>query len=167
MPPAIFHFLLNSIFNMAKDFYSYPLKFDNSFIPVNVGVKQVCIDNHARCVSQFRPTTTSQPFKPCTLCSYKGFEDQHYPLGYKCGVVKLSSNEIIKVMDVMKTCPTCALAHSIKGNYGTLGLTKPAARDVSMTDICCMLLHACTTVRQSSITVSKGGSDRVPRKRAT
>ena len=113
MPPAIFQFIAKSVSNLAKDFYSYPLEFDDSFIPASVGVKQVHIDNQTRRDSQSKP----QPrvHKPCSLCSYKGFEEQHYPLSNSCGVKMLSSQEILKIMDATRSCLTCVLAHSI--NY--------------------------------------------------
>ena len=111
MPPAIFQLIAKSISNMVKDFYRYPLEFDDSFIPISVGVKQVHIDNQTRCDSHSKP----QPkvFKPCALCSYKGFVEQHYPLSIWCGVGKLSSNEILQVTKATKTCTVCVLAHSV------------------------------------------------------
>ena len=115
MPPAIFQFLANSISNMAKDFYSYPLEFDDSFISVNVGVKQVQVNNQTRCDYHSNAPVRNTSHKPCSLCSYKGFEEKHYPLSNRCVVKKLSSQEILKIMDATRSCPTCALAHSI--NY--------------------------------------------------
>ena len=100
---------------MQQYFYSYPLEFDNSFIPVNFGVKQVHVNNQTRPEYHFNALIRNTPHKPCSLCSYKGFEDQHYPLSKRCGVKKLSYQEILKIIDATRSCPTCALAHFI--NY--------------------------------------------------
>ena len=45
---------------------------------------------------------------PCTI---KGLEDDHFPLTYKCGVAKLNSAAILKIISDNKLCPTCTCMH--------------------------------------------------------
>ena len=99
--------------NMAKTYTSYPMEYDHTYIPIKVGVKPV---NY----SPRRNGYTKTPFentliRPCGFRSNKEFDNQHYPLPGKCGAKKSSSQEILKVMDASRSCPTCCLSHSTAG----------------------------------------------------
>ena len=50
------------------------------------------------------------------MCSFKDFEDQHYPLSNRCGIKKLSSQEILHIMDEFGSYPTWGFSHSINSN---------------------------------------------------
>ena len=41
------------------------------------------------------------------MCTVKGFHSDHYPLNHDCGVGKLSSPDILKVISDNSLCPTC------------------------------------------------------------
>ena len=103
------------------------------------------------------------PHKPCSLCSYKGFKEQQYPLSNRCGIKKLSSHEILKIMDATRSCPFCPLAHS--SNY-TWVSTRQDDASKSCSKGCIHNGHpvnyaACKhSDKTPSITVSKVGSDK-------
>ena len=46
-----------------------------------------------------------------TLCTAKGFQYDHYPLNFHCGVAKLSSPDILKLISDNKVCPSCICPH--------------------------------------------------------
>ena len=56
--------------------------------------------------SNFNSNNSSTPLSPCSLCRYKEFNNIHYTLNEQCGVSKLSSAEIIKILDITRSCPT-------------------------------------------------------------
>ena len=60
-----------------------------------------------------RSKSYSKPFRPCSLCTYKNFDATHYALSKECGVRKLSSADIIKILDITRSCPSCGNGHSI------------------------------------------------------
>ena len=51
------------------------------------------------------------PRHPCTLCTAKGFQSDHFPLNLNCGVAKLSSPDILKLISNNKVCPSCTHTH--------------------------------------------------------
>ena len=51
------------------------------------------------------------PRRPCTLCSMKGFRDNHFPLNQHCTVPKLSSKNILQLISDPHVCPTCTHSH--------------------------------------------------------
>ena len=57
--------------------------------------------------------SNSKPMRPCSLCTYKNFDASHYTLSKECGVRKLSSADIIKIMDITRSCPSCGNGHAI------------------------------------------------------
>ena len=138
MPPAIFHFLAKSISNMANGFYSYPFEFDDSFIPINVGVKQVHVDNQTRHYYHSNVPIRNTSHKPCSLCVYKGFKAQHYPLNHRCGVKKLSSQEILKIMDtedLAQPAPSLILSITTVYPLAEMEPSRHVPRDSYTTDI--------------------------------
>ena len=101
--PAIntFNFISDDLSKVAKNHISYPLKNDNIPSSNKVDVKLNITRNHQQ---------NSFTHKPFCLCTFKGFEDQHYPLGKSCGAAKLSSKEIINVLSKTKG-PTCGFKY--------------------------------------------------------
>ena len=51
--------------------------------------------------------------RPCCLCAYKEYDVIHYTLNDQFGVKKLSSPELISIIDTTRTCPTCGCIHPI------------------------------------------------------
>ena len=49
--------------------------------------------------------------RPCSLCTIKGFQDDHFALSRRCGATKLSAPDILKIITDNHLCPTCTLAH--------------------------------------------------------
>ena len=98
---------------VARSNASYPLDLD--FIPWShkVDIKPVRVQQPNFTRNQQQSSFTH---KPCSLCTFKGFEDHHYPLGKSCGAAKLSSTEIIGVLSKTKACPTCGFKHSDPNN---------------------------------------------------
>ena len=84
--------------------------------PINVGMKPVHYE-----VPKKQERKSDMPAwnnqdrlcRPCLLCSINGFESDHFPLSWKCGVKKLSSSEIIKTVDDAKVCPSCCCNHQV------------------------------------------------------
>ena len=98
------------------------LDFDDDISFTNIAIKQVCLDNPTGHENHSKTPISNTPHKPCSLCFYKGFKAQHYPLNNRCGVEKLSSLDILKIIDTTRYCPTCALAHSI--NYHCVSICR-------------------------------------------
>ena len=113
MPPTIFNFLSTFISSIANTYHNYPLDFDDNISFTNIAIKQVPLDNSARHDNHSKTSISNTPHKPCSLSVYKGFEAQHYPLNNRCGVKKVSSQEIQTIMETKRSYPTCAIAHSI------------------------------------------------------
>ena len=65
--------------------------------------------------SSYRPKPNSKRIRPCLLCVYKNFNASPFTLSEECGVRKLSSVDIIKIIDITRTCPSCGNGHPI--NY--------------------------------------------------
>ena len=59
-------------------------------------------------VSRVASTSPQEPYRPCALCTSKGFQSNHFALKYRCGVAKLSSPDILQIIFDSKTCPSCA-----------------------------------------------------------
>ena len=91
MLPAIFNFLSTFISSTAKTYYNYPLDFDDDISVTNIAIKQVRLDNFARHDNHSKTPISNTPHKPCSLCVYKSFKAQHYPLNNRCRFKKLSS----------------------------------------------------------------------------
>ena len=45
------------------------------------------------------------------MCTVKGFLSDHYPLNRDCGVAKLSSLDILKIISDNNLCPTCTYSN--------------------------------------------------------
>ena len=86
---------LHELSKVAKNYPSYPLEYDDIPSSHKVDVKPVRVQQ----LSLTRnPQQNSFTHRPCCLCTFKGFEDQHYPFGRLCGTAKLSSPKIINVI---------------------------------------------------------------------
>ena len=81
---------------------------------MNVGIKPV---QYGPTYAKSKPPRHSpaafiqSPTHPCTLCNAKGFQADHFPLNLSCGVAKLSSPDILKLISDIKVCPSCTHAH--------------------------------------------------------
>ena len=110
--PAVFKFLNDYVENLNNSYKSNPMLFEVDSSPMNIGIKPVRYETAKRQDRNSNlPAGNNGPRKPCPLCTIKGFESDHYPLNWRCGVKVLCSKEIIKTMDDAKVCPTCCLNH--------------------------------------------------------
>ena len=124
-PINMFYFNAEFIKNIRTGFKVNPIDFDHASNPVNMSVNAVHYGNP-------RPTSpppfpipiplsptlsptvpNSKPIRPCNLCVYKNFDATHFPLSEECGVRKLSLTDIIKIIDITRSCPSCGSGHSI------------------------------------------------------
>ena len=90
--------------------------FDTGLSPLNVGMKPVRYEVPKKQEgNSYMPAWNNQdrPRRPCPLCSIKGFEWDHYPLSWKCGVKKLSSMELIKTLEFVPAAAATITSTSI------------------------------------------------------
>ena len=76
-PPAIFNFLSTFISSTAKTYLNYPLDFDDDISVTNIATKQVRLNNSNKRDNHFKYPAKKHGKRYCSLCSHKGFEDQH------------------------------------------------------------------------------------------
>ena len=113
-PPASFAFIAQFVNELAKNYRSNPDLYDAVHTTPSVGVKPV---RHGSPIITNKPPHQPQnhsnirPRRPCTLCSGKGFENNHLPLTPACEAAKLSSKDILKLIDDLHACPTCTHTH--------------------------------------------------------
>ena len=89
--PATFKFLAQYVNKLEKNYRSNPTIFDRNLSPMNVGIKPVRYGspgNHSKTPHPSSNTSPQGPCHPCALCTYKGFESNHFALNYMCGVAK-------------------------------------------------------------------------------
>ena len=113
-PHAMFSFLAQYVNRIEKHYGSNPGLYDLNFSPTNVGIKAVQYEASNAKPKPPRPSSGRNPLppkRPCTLCTSKGFQSNHYPLNSECGVTKLSSPDILKFISDNKVCPSCIYAH--------------------------------------------------------
>ena len=130
-PSNTFYFNAKFVRKIAKGFKANPVDFDRTSNPMNMNVNAVHYGkpqpanyNHTNpnpCSfpnpsnsnprSNFNSNNSTTPLSPCSLCRYKGFDEIHYTLNEQCGVSKLSSAEIIKILNITRSCPTCGRVH--------------------------------------------------------
>jgi len=113
-PPASFAFIAQFVNELAKNYRSNPDLYDSEYATPSLGVKPVRHGSPKTSpilpsLPQTNPNIT--PKRPCTLCSEKGFENNHFPLNRHCGVAKLSSKDILKLIDKLQACSTCTHTH--------------------------------------------------------
>ena len=114
-PPASFAFIAQFVNELARNYRSNPDLYDAIHSTPSVGVKPV---RHGTPIVKNKPpnqplnNSDIRPRRPCTLCTGKGFENDHFPLSYACGAGKLSSKDIIKLIDDLRACPTCTHTHN-------------------------------------------------------
>ena len=102
--------------------------FDVGLSPMNIGMKPVkyeVLKKQDRNLYLPAGNNRDRPHRPCPLCNIKGFQSDHYPLSWNCGVKKLCSKEIIKTIDDARVCPSCCCNH--RTNYNC----QPTFRDGS------------------------------------
>ena len=85
------------------------MEYEEVILSVKVEVKPVPAQQDS-----FNSGTLRNSFrqKPCSFCSFKGFDHQHYLLDRHCGITKLSSKEILQVMKRINACFTCEFQHT-------------------------------------------------------
>ena len=113
-PPTTFNFLTQFVYKMEKNYLANPSLYDLEQTINCVGVKPVKygpLNTSKRPPNQPLKNSKMKPRHPCTLCSVKGFQDDHFPLTKYCGVEKISSKDIISLIKEPKVCPTCTRAH--------------------------------------------------------
>ena len=111
--PITFEFLAKFVYKMEKNYRANPSLYDLEFSPARVGVKATRPEPPKSSSKPLHSPTTpkNRVFGPCSLCTIKGFQDDHFALGRLCGAAKLSSPDILKIITDNHLCPTCTLAH--------------------------------------------------------
>ena len=164
--PATFQFIAQFVSDRERMYRSNPFLYDVDISPLNVGINAVKFVPQPTSSRQPRPQASTPAYKPrdpCPPCVIKGFENDHFPLSRRCGVRKLGSAEILKIISDNHFCPSCMRelrsAHSCK-------LVFPNGDSV-VCEIGCQLngfpvnKYACMHNDQTpSFTVSKVGSDK-------
>ena len=139
-PISIFYFNARFVTKIESGFKANPFDFDHALNPVNVNVNAVHYGNphptkpyrsnptppisnptpsqphsapHCPYSNHNRSKPNPRPVRPCCLCIYKEFNTVYYTLSEQCGVHKLSSADIIKIIDITRTCPSCGCVHLI------------------------------------------------------
>ena len=113
-PPASFAFIAQFVNELARNYRSNPDLYDAIHTTPSVGVKPV---RHGPPIVKNKPPNQPQnnsnirPRRPCTLCSRKGFRNDHFPLNQHCAVAKLSSKTILQLISDHHVCPTCTHSH--------------------------------------------------------
>ena len=118
-PTATFLFLAQYVNKLEKNYRANPSLFDLCFLPLNVGIKPVWYRSPSnqpqrphRPLNQPNTQFPRQPpYRPCPLCTSKGFQSAHYTLNYECRVAKLSSPDILKIISDIGASPSCANVH--------------------------------------------------------
>ena len=98
---------------LEKNYRSTPFLYDLDLNPSSIGINVVRQEASKPKPQPPRPADLPQkyPPKPCAMCSIMGFENNHFSLTKHCGVVKLSSPEILKLIADNHLCFTCTQAH--------------------------------------------------------
>ena len=113
LAPNTFCFLAQFVDELRENYQSDPSLYDLDLSPLSIGVKPVRYESPN---TKPKPPTPSgnpkfTPRHPCSLCTVKGFQADHFALSYKCGVGKLSSPDIQKIISENHLCPSCTLNH--------------------------------------------------------
>ena len=129
-PVSIFYFNAKFVTKIELGFKANPVDFDHALPPINVNVNAVHYGNPhptnpTPSQSYYAPhhpcsKPNSRTIRPCCLCTYKEFDSIHYTLSEQCGVRKLNSTEIIRIIDATRTCPSCGCLHSISQQCRTV-----------------------------------------------
>ena len=112
--PTVFKFLNQYVEDLNNSYKANPTLFDVVLSPMNIGVKAVKYKvPKKQDRNSYLPAGNdkNKNRRPCPLCTVKGFEADHYPLSWSCGVKKLCSKEIIKTIDDAEVCPSCCCTH--------------------------------------------------------
>ena len=112
-PPATFFFLATFVEKLEKNYRSTPYLYDLDLNPSSVGINVVRQEASKPKPQPPRPADPPRNFppKPCAMCSIMGFENNHFSLTRNCGVGKLGSPEILKLIAENNLCFLCTLAH--------------------------------------------------------
>ena len=161
--PATFFFLAQFVNKLKKSYQSDPGLYDLDIQPLSIGVKPV---RPVPINSKPRQTygSSASPSKiMCPPCTVKGFQADHYPLSYHCGVSKLSSQDIIKIISDNHLCPTCMFQHDLnfkcKPTYPD-GKSKVCPRDCKHDELplhrkACMHSNQAPYISVSRVSVNK------------
>ena len=112
-PPATFLFLAKFVEKLEKNYRCTPYLYDLDLTPSNVGINVVRQGTSKPKPQPPHPSDFQRncPPRPCAMCTIMGFEDNHFSLSRACGVGKLSSPEILKLIADNHLCFTCTQAH--------------------------------------------------------
>ena len=113
LAPNTFSFLAQFVIELKGHYQDNPNLYDLDLSPASIGVKATRPEPHKpNSKPQYSATTSkNRVMRPCSLCTIKGFQDDHFALGRLCGAAKLSSPDILKIITDNHLCPTCTLAH--------------------------------------------------------
>ena len=108
-----FSFLAKFVNKLKKNYQSNPSLYNLKHTPSSIGVK---LTRHEPPNSKPKPqpsasTPSAIPRHPCSLCTVKGFQADHYALSKLCGVGKLSPPDILKLITDNHLCPSCNRNH--------------------------------------------------------
>ena len=90
-----------------------------NFSPVNIGIKPGRYGSSNVKPKPPRPSpglSHQPPRRPCTLCTTKGFQSDHFPLNFNCGVAKLSSPDILKLISNNKVALAAPIHMTLPSN---------------------------------------------------
>ena len=89
---------------LEKNYWSNPYLYDLDLTPPSIGVKLIRQGTLS--------TPMGTPWWPCSLCSIKGFQANHFSLSMNCGVGELSvCTDILELNSDNHLCPSCTQAH--------------------------------------------------------
>ena len=139
-PVSIIYFNARFVTKIELGFEANPVNFDHALPPVNVNINAVHYGNpnptkpyysnptpplpnptpsqsysapHRSYSKPNRSKPNPRNIRPCNLCTYKEFNAVHYTLREQCSVPKLSSSDIIKIINITRTCSSCGNVPSI------------------------------------------------------
>ena len=113
LAPNIFSFLAQFVIELKGNYQDNPHLYDLDLSPASIGVKATRPEPpKPNSKPQYSATTPkNRVMRPCSLCTIKGFQDDHFALSRLCGAAKLSAPDILKIITDNHLCPTCTLAH--------------------------------------------------------
>ena len=102
------------LFDKLVDFVA---KTNDTFLLGSVNLGEVSLSDRTAEIKAVKPDPPRRepsgrgaphPFKKCQFCTLRKYENLHWPLAPdSCGSAKLSSEEIVKMINPTKTCPSC------------------------------------------------------------
>ena len=118
-----FGFLAQFVYKMEENYRANPSLYDLDFSPASIGVKVTRPEPpkfNSKPPQHSANIPRAKPMRPCSLCTTKGFQDDHFALTKFCGAGKLSSPDILKIITDNHLCPTCTLNHDLNYQCNTV-----------------------------------------------